>query len=83
MRAKKTKKTAVQLRKRSLKEEAVNQPRRRLCTSTSRGRTTVNSHASSSKLDHVIVEHSTTTILEEEEVPSIIYGGRKSKVIIL
>jgi hypothetical protein len=72
----------VQLKKRALKEDKVDQPPKRVCTNASRKRNTVNSYTSSSKSDCVMVQHSGTTNSEEKEASNVVREGRKLEVSI-
>ena len=76
------KETTIHSKKRSLEEEVVNQPQKRVRTNTSWVRTAPNSHHSSIKGDNKLVEHSATPILKEQENLNIVQKERKLRVPI-
>jgi DDE superfamily endonuclease/Tc5 transposase DNA-binding domain len=80
--AKEAKEAAVQSKKRSLKGDGVDQPRKRVCTNASRTQNADNSHLPSRKPDYPMAQHSGPTISEIEEVPNVVRGGRKLGVSI-
>ena len=66
IRAKEAKKVVIQSKKRSLEEDEVDQPRKRMRTTASRIRNTGNSHASSIEPHIRTVPQSTRTISDIE-----------------
>ena len=82
MRVKNLNETAAQSKKRSLKDEVVNQPRKRARTSAARTQTAANPLAALTKLDSALAEHSGTSISEEEDDSNIVQKGRELRVSI-
>jgi hypothetical protein len=83
IRAKEVKAAIVQLKKRALEEDEVDQPSKRVRTNASRKRNAANSHTSSSKSDCTIVQHSGATNSERNEASNVVHKGRKLEVTIL
>jgi hypothetical protein len=80
--AKEVKEAAVQSKKRSLEEDRVDQPQKRVRTNASRIRNATNSHPSTGKSDFTIVQHSARTISEEEEASSAVRVEKEVEVPI-
>lgn len=79
MRAKEAKQAAVQLKKRSLEESEVDQPRKRVCTTASRTRSEGNSRASSMEPNTRMIKQSGRTISDTERSFEVVREDMQSE----